>query len=245
MPAVTPTYLVFQSTLPYGSDALSHRRCLFLRISIHAPLRERGLRVQQTHRHRAFQSTLPYGSELRTVSMLPKWPNFNPRSLTGAIMSIYLSCPVIYNFNPRSLTGATTTLSIGGLSTIFQSTLPYGSDIAGTGPHTKISISIHAPLRERRLQKSLLVPCRVFQSTLPYGSEPQHIKGVQRKVISIHAPLRERPALSCFYKILQISIHAPLRERCKTSIALIFRLKFQSTLPYGSEASKQITSLLI
>ena len=57
-------------------------------------------------------------------------------------------------------------------------------------------ISIHAPLRERRVwgnpEKYMLT---LFQSTLPYGSDatPETTLYVVEG-ISIHAPLRERQA---------------------------------------------------
>ena len=96
-----------------------------------------------------FQSTLPRGSDLRTVSMLPKWPNFNPRSLAGAT-SLWLTR------NKMS---------------IFQSTLPRGSDMDVNIAQQVVTISIHAPSRER-----------------PTGSFFLNGSGF----ISIHAPSRER-----------------------------------------------------
>ena len=58
----------------------------------------------------------------------------------------------VYNFNPRSLTGATGELDVIAKRNVqFQSTLPRGSDVYhhARRVHT-ISISIHAPSRERR-----------------------------------------------------------------------------------------------
>ena len=125
---------------------------------------------------------------------------------------------VIYkhNFNPRSLTGATHTAKVSPASesisihaplrerlvfaqhlkatAIFQSTLPYGSDLlvghsyyfvaiisihaplrerlsTSLSALVKGTISIHAPLRERRLKNSILSRCLIFQSTLPRGSD--------------------------------------------------------------------------
>ena len=76
------------------------------------------------------------------------------------------------HFNPRSLTGATSPHFLYILyHEIFQSTLPYGSDIRNTFLYSSRLISIHAPLRERQS----------FETELTWiGS------------ISIHAPLRER-----------------------------------------------------
>ena len=168
--------LVFQSTLPYGSDRLQ----LTLDSSF-----------------LVFQSTLPYGSDVPPRAALSYHLYFNPRSLTGATSNtghrkIFIQkfqstlpygsdyCPIYFekdhrNFNPRSLTGAT--ISVFSISLL-------------------ITISIHAPLRER-LTQSLLVPCRVkFQSTLPYGSDKSQLKQNLPGSISIHAPLRERRRLA-------------------------------------------------
>ena len=76
--------------------------------------------------------------------------NFNPRSLAGATMSHWVFFSHWSNFNPRSLAGATGCI---------KEVMPM------------LRISIHAPLRERRLT-------------------PYTIASVI--VISIHAPLRER-----------------------------------------------------
>ena len=55
--------------------------------------------------------------------------HFNPRSLTGATDSCFISWYNNINFNPRSLTGATfCSLLLVMTPWIFQSTLPHGSD---------------------------------------------------------------------------------------------------------------------
>ena len=77
-----------------------------------------------------------------------------------------------------------------------------------------VSISIHAPLRERRRKSIMPISRRAFQSTLPYGSDCGKGKPPSARRISIHAPLRERRA----------SIHYSAQW-----------LLFQSTLPYGSD----------
>ena len=54
----------------------------------------------------------------------------------------------------------------------FQSTLPYGSDpFVQQNNAMAIRISIHAPLRERQPLATLLLMSMQFQSTLPYGSD--------------------------------------------------------------------------
>ena len=131
-----------------------------------------------------------------------------------------------------------------------------------------VGISIHAPLRERPCAKNERRDYREFQSTLPYGSDVQD-KGwipIYAK-ISIHAPLRERPfAGAAFVGSLEISIHAPLRERPQgfspsagrrdfnprsltgaTKVGdnkMDTMLKFQSTLPYGSDSSDKLSMRL-
>ena len=79
------------------------------------------------------------------------------------------------------------------------------------------SISIHAPLRERRR----------FELTAP-----------QMVAISIHAPLRERRYHARAAAAADdISIHAPLRERPFFLYTRRYSDIFQSTLPYGSDAN--------
>ena len=119
---------------------------------------------------------------------------FNPRSLTGATLAISQPRAGCWDFNPRSLTGATnlkinlevTTLisihaplrerrpysSTRWWKSLFQSTLPYGSDYTFRLNHNTTD---------------------TFQSTLPYGSDfGKCTVRVTCEVISIHAPLRER-----------------------------------------------------
>ena len=280
---------------------------LSLRISIHAPSRER---------------------RNVTVNVGSGGGDFNPRSLTGATSLVHYISTSFNDFNPRSLTGATITqhikiqhfiISIHAplrerhgtciaciqVDTLFQSTLPYGSDRfdcaftlgIGISIHAPLrerpaatylgqflfGISIHAPLRERRTTTSGSFVPSLFQSTLPYGSDIKYRtqKNIYTK-ISIHAPLRERPASGSFIPTLNlfqstlpygsdycpiyfekdhrnfnprsltgatisvfsisllitISIHAPLRERLTQSLLVPCRVKFQSTLPYGSDKSQ-------
>ena len=59
------------------------------------------------------------------------------------------------------------------------------------------------------------------------------------QAISIHAPLRERPNLLPFIQNKDnISIHAPLRERLSNKVASCFIVRFQSTLPCGSDLAE-------
>ena len=80
------TGVIFQSTLPRGSDGYGAFNGCFLLISIHAPSRERQTLSNNSRLLQAFQSTLPRGSDftLWPVYRLPS--HFNPRSLAGATM---------------------------------------------------------------------------------------------------------------------------------------------------------------
>ena len=123
-----------------------------VKISIHAPLRERhktcilsGSWLNFNPRSLAgatcklsitalsvalFQSTLPCGSDRLTSLMRRRKRYFNPRSLAGATSSTAHFKAKQPDFNPRSLAGATFNPSVKG--------------------REQVGISIHAPLRERR-----------------------------------------------------------------------------------------------
>ena len=98
----------FQSTLPRGSDPF------FNRVKVRTVL---------------FQSTLPRGSDLANRQQLSDYKNFNPRSLAGATVYVFIICSLLSYFNPRSLAGATSGIISVALQIFF--------------------ISIHAPSRER------------------------------------------------------------------------------------------------
>ena len=147
----TDAELVFQSTLPHGSDrpadvhggqsvrisihAPSRERRIFrhnqlntCRISIHAPSRERPAELFGALQPSEFQSTLHHGSD--------------PRRCQSWLWR--------YHFNPRSLTGATA---------------------REVSLYAFREISIHAPSRERPVTLSAGLSLRRFQSTLPHGSD--------------------------------------------------------------------------
>ena len=129
-PIQASTWVIFQSTLPHGSD---QAELLYLSVCYH--FNPRSLT--------GATSTLRcscHGSE-----------DFNPRSLTGATQSHTLRlgddlfqstlphgsdnnfmqcCKLFQHFNPRSLTGATYPAEKIVHINIFQSTLPHGSDWA-------------------------------------------------------------------------------------------------------------------
>ena len=97
---------------------------------------------------------------------------------------------------------------------LFQSTLPYGSDMGGssrsaagryfnprsltgaTAPPSDnsplLSISIHAPLRERRWHTRVLNNLQHFNPRSLTGATWAVAVEAQQEDISIHAPLRER-----------------------------------------------------
>ena len=99
---------------------------------------------------RRFQSTLPCGSDRSRSASLSRRSYFNPRSLAGATSTSALPSPVKLHFNPRSLAGATALMQAAlkqaeisihaplrerppttrrsTFASIFQSTLPCGSD---------------------------------------------------------------------------------------------------------------------
>ena len=140
---------------------------------------------------------------------------FNPRSLAGATIRCGLCGHTYVDFNPRSLAGATPTAKADKLA---------------------CGISIHAPLRERRINRLNSISTIRFQSTLPCGSDTISIITILSTSISIHAPLRERRAITFeSARYVAISIHAPLRERHNLPLCSCLLLRFQSTLPCGSD----------
>ena len=206
-----------------------------------------------------FQSTLPRGSDelqdiykRRPKSISIHAPSRERRRFTHS-SSYYCK-----NFNPRSLAGATAASLACSRSCIFQSKLPRGSDYGRNTADAATAISIHAPSRERRSASASLIMVSVFQSTLPRGSDAAtRLSNSLPPSISIHAPSRER--LSTAWLMLTssnfnprslagatgidiaagdmdfISIHAPSRERLRYGKLPNVALKFQSTLPRGSD----------
>ena len=178
---------------------------------------------------------------LSSYLIIPTLPYFNPRSLAGAtgvsnfyaeitgisihapsrerLCAYYSSLSTSAHFNPRSLTGATS-CSKRSLNSRqqFQSTLPYGSDEDTVQLAYTIDISIHAPLRERRC-------CLVYDILRQYYFNPRSLTG---------ATSGKMPA----FILYNISIHAPLRERPIPITTMALTMPFQSTLPYGSDATR-------
>ena len=124
------TKMRFQSTLPYGSDLV---------------------KMRFKPRDCLFQSTLPYGSD--AFCLADQWPAkvISIHAPLRERRSLAFSRLTLAYFNPRSLTGATHNPPLCCyLLPLFQSTLPYGSDLIGSFGTNGLEI---------------------FQSTLPYGSD--------------------------------------------------------------------------
>ena len=166
----------FQSTLPHGSDADEHLLQAVLRISIHAPSRER-------------PGAHPAPCRAR---------HFNPRSLSGATGPSAVACDWSRYFNPRSLAGATLLCRLSSMLHLFQSTLPSGSD--GFWKINSITCQNFNPrsLAGATTRKQRNICAAAFQSTLPCGSDGEMYRaGYANRAISIHAPSRERPYGFC------------------------------------------------
>ena len=96
-------------------------------------------------------------------------------------------------FNPRSLTGATVSLRNFRLFYRFQSTLPHGSDFTFCFKFITFKISIHAPSRERPYPSDSLNTGRRISIHAPSRERPMKMYCIyDKKGISIHAPSRER-----------------------------------------------------
>ena len=130
MPMLVLHVMIFQSTLPRGSDTLVFGAGSEIAISIHAPSRERRVyfgHIKHTHQisiHAPSRERPSINADTATptsisihapsrerradpVSLLTVDLYFNPRSLAGATLFFSLTALTFGNFNPRSLAGAT------------------------------------------------------------------------------------------------------------------------------------------
>ena len=162
--------IIFQSTLPCGSDASALSANYNLGISIHAPLRERPKQVLIQYL-RGISIHAPLRERLRIFLNWALLQYFNPRSLAGATTECYqkggnqnisIHAPLrerrkqpfqlcaLHYFNPRSLAGAT-----------------------GRGSRGSKRLFNFNPRSLAGATKNLLrcLRCRIFQSTLPCGSD--------------------------------------------------------------------------
>ena len=97
----------------------------------------------------------------------------------------------------------------------FQSTLPQGSDLPDYGIHFPMTISIHAPTRERQSRTVLIL-------------------GLSK--ISIHAPTRERLVIPFSkYTFVRFQSTLPQGSDLPTIRPKLVQKQFQSTLPQGSD----------
>ena len=163
--------LIFQSTLPRGSDQQAQGAPMSREISIHAPSRE------------------------RLLASLPTVPNrhFNPRSLAGATIDCLAenAAKLFQSTLPRGSDRrwkkrlSTATISIHAPSRERRLKIMY--------PCAMQRISIHAPSRERLS----LMACSssMMAISIHAPSRERHTAFFQpclRYSISIHAPSRER-----------------------------------------------------
>ena len=186
----------FQSTLPYGSD-----------------LNERN---NSRHEER-FQSTLPYGSDCRrSVKSLKRVISIHAplreRRYVGERKRLRR------HFNPRSLTGATTS-GVRGVSykSKFQSTLPYGSESSSSRSKKRTHISIHAPLRERRIKTkyfSINLSQAFFANRL--NSNTQEIYFDVRKLLVSHSSSSCEPKLNFMFHITSHRINLDYFSSCQS-----------------------------
>ena len=126
----------------------------------------------------------------------------------------------------------------------FQSTLPYGSDylLMSTRPYI-LSISIHAPLRERPYKRTELnIHRRKFQSTLPYGSDvlPLLLLLIMLEFQSTLPYGSDRPEFLGSHSSMIFQSTLPYGSDTSLSNTKTKPEGFQSTLPYGSDLKTSI-----
>ena len=147
-----PKRLRFQSTLPYGSDASPSCTALcsdqafqstlphggdhvldFLydgqgSISIHAPSRERPRTLQNQRSYSSISIHAPLRERQKRHYELARRVNFNPRSLTGATITL-IWCPISLFISIHAPSRERHKIPLYCcLLPLFQSTLPRGSD---------------------------------------------------------------------------------------------------------------------
>jgi hypothetical protein len=151
--------------------------------------------------------------------------NFNPRSREGATSHHGVTANGCNDFNPRSREGATR----------HDKTIK----------HNK-SISIHAPVRERRPRPATIAAARDFNPRSREGATGHHRHIVLGLSISIHAPVRERLSGAGFdVGCREISIHAPVRERPTTYAAITYAVDFNPRSREGATSTRRLLRCLI
>ena len=169
----------------------------------------------------AFQSTLPHGSDpLMTLSQWETGISIHAPSRERPISS--LSRAASSNFNPRSLTGATRDkAAYTCCPRHFNPRSLTGATRRKKKATPAFWISIHAPSRERH------------SIELTY---------VDAEKISIHAPSRERRLAlpSRLYLPVHFNPRSLTGATLQKSLFVPCRVKFQSTLPHGSDDSSKL-----
>ena len=145
---------IFQSTLPHGSDADITVQLVAIKISIHAPSRERlstiaviprpaGISIHAPSRERLVSGYIRRRDALISIHAPSRErrsaPTFAISTLAfqstlphGSDIALISQLSFSLYFNPRSLTGATVQNKVIYNALLFQSTLPHGSDFGRT-----------------------------------------------------------------------------------------------------------------
>ena len=209
--------LLFQSTLPRGSDEIESKKAV---------------------NNASFQSTLPRGSDCcrRFALSLPQISIHAPsRERPARVCQTHRRC---FDFNPRSLAGATQTVPIVLTKEVFQSTLPRGSDRPEfLGSHSSMIFQSTLPRGSDQGLYNAYKAHETFQSTLPRGSDLSHwVFFSHWSKFQSTLPRGSDLQIGRTYILTEdISIHAPSRERPVKFVNDNASFPFQSTLPRGSD----------
>ena len=98
-------------------------------------------------------------------------------------------------------------------------------------------VSIHAPVRERRMITCHITPYQTVSIHAPVRERrPEDSPVYTAHAVSIHAPVRERHGVSAHLpRLLYVSIHAPVRERPPAArFYAVFPLGFNSRSREGA-----------
>ena len=209
--------MLFQSTLPHGSDVVVLISYFAMLISIHAPSRERRRLLSYCCMHKGY---------------------FNPRSLTGATFCLLWAClrqpisihapsrerpfaPIVQmvfrDFNPRSLTGATEPFCAVG---------------------SCYTISIHAPSRERRRGCTMTILTVLISIHAP-SRERHNIYGHLFDGLNFNPRSLTGATTDSAITAIRPRFQSTLPHGSDSSIRVLIclYLQFQSTLPHGSDVT--------
>ena len=195
------------------SKLLRYKR--WFKISIHAPSRERLCHSAHHAADCMISIHAPSRERLDLAAHCCCEKLFQSTLPRGSDCSCYPGGRRTFYFNPRSLAGATFKKRQNFLPLPFQSTLPRGSDYESCR-----SASTRVNFNPRSLAGATLFVDEQYKM----------------RMISIHAPSRERRLYYVSFRLsILISIHAPSRERPFQPALDFCFLRFQSTLPRGSD----------